>query len=141
MAQSPTFFTLSEIGGNDVLGYALTGGDGTNTITPSAGPPGVGFDQTFGALIATLTSGGAKGLVTNVPNLADLPHFTTVPFAPLDPTNEAFGPLIPTLNTVYGALNGVYAFLQSQGAITDAAQEQLLSLIQQQVPWLLKMKI
>jgi hypothetical protein len=121
MAQSPTFFTLSEIGGNDVLGYALSGGDGTNTITPSAGPPGVGFDQTFGALVATLTGGGAKGLVTNVPKITDLPHFTTVPFAPLDPTNETFGPLIPTLNTVYGALNGVYAFLQFQGAITDAA--------------------
>ena len=35
MAQSPSFFTLSEIGGNDVLGYATSGGDGSkpdNTI-------------------------------------------------------------------------------------------------------------
>jgi len=121
MSKSPSFFTLSEIGGNDVLGYATTGGDGTNAITPSAGPPGVGFDQTFGALVATITSGGAKGVVTNVPYITDLPHFTTVPYAPLDPSNETFGPLIPTLNNVYGALNDVYAFLQSQGAITDAA--------------------
>ncbi len=108
MAQSPTFFTLSEIGGNDVLGYATTGGDGTNPITPSDGPIGVGFDATFGAIVATMTSGGAKGLVTNVPFITDLPHFTTVPHNPLDPTNESFGPLIPTLNGVYGALNQIY---------------------------------
>ncbi|NJN50114.1 MAG: hypothetical protein HC798_02465 [Polaribacter sp.] len=36
MAQNPTFFTLSEVGGNDVLGYATTGGDGTNPITSTA---------------------------------------------------------------------------------------------------------
>jgi len=115
MAQNPSFFTLSEIGGNDVLGYALSGGDGSNPITPSAGPPGVGFDQTFGALVATLTSGGAKGAVTNVPYITDLPNFTAVPYAPLDPTNPDYGPLIPTLNTIYGALNDVYAFLQVTG--------------------------
>ncbi|MFD1614566.1 G-D-S-L family lipolytic protein [Gelatiniphilus marinus] len=79
MAQNPTFFTLSEIGGNDVLGYATSGGDGSNLITPSAGPPGIGFDSTFQFLISTLTSGGAKGVVTNVPYITDLPHFTTVP--------------------------------------------------------------
>lgn len=79
MAQNPTFFTLSEIGGNDVLGYATSGGDGTNLITPSDGPIGVGFDATFQFLVSTLTSGGAKGIVTNVPYVTDLPHFTTVP--------------------------------------------------------------
>ena len=107
MAQSPTFFTLSEIGGNDVLGYATTGGDGTDAITPSDGPPGVGFDQTFGALVTTLTSSGAKGVVTNVPYITDLPHFTTVPYNPLDPTDEesSFGPLVPTLNSVFGVLS------------------------------------
>jgi len=112
MSQNPTFFTLSEIGGGDVLGYATSGGDGSNAITPSAGPPGVGFDQTFAFIVNTLTSGGAKGAVTNVPYITDLPHFTTVPYAPLDPSNEAYGPLIPTLNTLFGALNGVYDFLQ-----------------------------
>ncbi len=79
MAQNPTFFTLSEIGGNDVLGYALSGGDGSNLITPSGGPAGTGFDETFKTLVTTLTSGGAKGVVTNVPYVTDLPHFTTVP--------------------------------------------------------------
>lgn len=111
MAQSPTFFTLSEIGGNDVLGYAISGGDGSNTITPSAGNVGVGFDATFGYLVTTLTSGGAKGVVTNVPYVKDLPHFTTVPYKPLSPTNPAFGPQIATLNGIFGQLNQVFAFL------------------------------
>lgn len=74
MAQNPTFFTLSEIGGNDVLGYATSGGDGSSDITDSPT-----FDFAFTTLINTLTSGGAKGAVTNVPYITDLPHFTTVP--------------------------------------------------------------
>lgn len=113
MAQSPTFFTLSEIGGNDVLGYATSGGDGSNLITPVAGPPGVGFNETFGAIVTTLTSGGAKGAVTNVPYITDLPHFTTVPHnpIPLDAATAGF------LNSAaaYGAYNtgiqGAFAFL------------------------------
>ena len=111
MAQNPTFFTLSEIGGNDVLGYATSGGDGSNLITPSAGAPGVGFDATFQFIVTSLTSGGAKGVVTNVPYITDLPHFTTVPYAALSPLNPDFGPQIPTLNGIFGQLNQVFAFL------------------------------
>lgn len=108
--QAPSFFSLW-IGNNDVLGYATTGGDGTNPITPVNGAPGVGFDGSYGALIATLTAGGAQGVVANIPNVTDVPHFTTVPHNPLDPTNPSFGPLIPTLNGIFGQLNQVYAFL------------------------------
>jgi len=122
MAQNPTFFTLSEIGGNDVLGYAIAGGDITvDQITPSST-----FDFAFSTLVTTLTSGGAKGVVTNVPYITDLPHFTTVPYAPLSPANPAFGPLIPTLNGVFGQLNQVYAYLQSVGAITNAAERSIV---------------
>lgn len=121
MAQSPTFFTLSEIGGNDVLGYATSGGDGSNLITPVAGPPGVGFNESFGALVTTLTSGGAKGVVTNVPYITDLPHFTTVPHnpIPLDAATAGF------LNSVaaYGAYNagiqGAFAFLVANTPLTQ----------------------
>lgn len=97
MAQSPTFFSLW-IGNNDVLGYALSGGDDTNPITPVDGPPGVGFNQTYGALIATLTSGGAKGIVANIPYVTDIAHFTTVPYNP-----------VPLDAATAGALNAGYA--------------------------------
>lgn len=121
MAQSPTFVTISEVGGNDVLGYATTGGDGTNPITPTAT-----FDASLNALVAGLTANGAQGVIGNLPNITSLSHFTTVPHNPLDPSNPDFGPLIPTLNSLFGALNGVYAFLESQGAIDDAAERTII---------------
>lgn len=104
MAQSPTFFSLSEVGGNDVLGYATTGGDGTNTITPIGQ-----FDTALNALVNGLTSNGAKGVVTNVPYITDLPHFTTVPYNALNPSNPALAPQIPTLNAqLYGPLDNIF---------------------------------
>lgn len=124
LAQTPTFFTLW-IGNNDVLGYATSGGDGSNSLTPLDGPPGVGFTQTYGALIAALTTGGVKGVVANIPKVTSIPHFTTVPHNPLSPANPSFGPLIPTLNGVFGQLNQVFAFLESQG-VPNATDRQIV---------------
>lgn len=85
--QDPTFFTLSEVGGNDVLSYATSGGVGEDrTGNPNAADysqlditdPGL-FDQVFQGLITQLTANGAKGAVANLPNITDLPYFTTVP--------------------------------------------------------------
>jgi len=110
VSQAPSFFSLW-IGNNDVLGYATSGGDGSDPITPVSGAPGEGFDGTYGALIATLTAGGAQGVVANIPNVTDVPHFTTVPHNPLDPTNPDFGDQVATLNGIFSQLNQVYAFL------------------------------
>lgn len=107
MAQNPTFFTLSEVGGNDVLGYATNGGDASlSDITDLAT-----FNAAFNALVATLTSNGAKGAVTNVPYVASLPHFTTVPYNPLSPDNPEFAPQIPVLNATLAPLNQAFVFL------------------------------
>lgn len=112
IAQGPTFFSLW-IGNNDVLGYATSGGDGSNSITPVDGAPGVGFNQTYGALIATLTSRGAKGVVANIPYVTDIPHFTTVPFNPV-PLDEGTAAL---LNGGYATYNGGLQFALANGAI------------------------
>lgn len=54
VAQSPTFFTLSEIGGNDVLGFATSGGSGvdqTGNPDPSTyGPADITDPTTAGQL-------------------------------------------------------------------------------------------
>ncbi|MBQ0734003.1 G-D-S-L family lipolytic protein [Aquimarina celericrescens] len=105
MAQDPTFFSLW-IGNNDVLGYALSGGDGSDPITDETT-----FTQVYNTLITTLTSQDAKGVVFNIPDVTSIAHFTTVPFAPLDPTNPGFGPLIPTLNAQFAGLNQVFVAL------------------------------
>ena len=97
IAQNPTFFTLSEIGGNDVLGYATSGGDGSNPITPTAT-----FDFAFTTIVDALTANGAKGVVANLPYITSLAHFTTVPYnpVPLDADTAAL------LNGGYAAYNG-----------------------------------
>lgn len=119
VAQSPTFFIISEIAGNDVLGYAYSGGTGVdqtgNTDPKTYGPnditdPNV-FAQVASTVVGALTSGGAKGVIANIPDVTSFPYFTTVPHDPLDPTNPGFGPLIPQLNALYGQLNAAYAFL------------------------------
>ncbi|WP_422089718.1 G-D-S-L family lipolytic protein [Tenacibaculum ovolyticum] len=104
VAQTPTFFSLSEFGGNDVLGYATTGGDGTNPITATAT-----FNFALSKVEEGLKATGAKGVVANLPYITSLPHFTTVPFNPLDPTtNATLAGQIPLLNRVYGAVNQIY---------------------------------
>lgn len=114
MSQTPTFFSLW-IGNNDVLGFATTGGDGSNPITPSAGAVGVGFDATYDQLVNTLTSTGAKGVVSNIPYVNSVPFFTTVPINPI--------PGLPTANTT--SLNqlfgGINAALTANGLPTRFA--------------------
>lgn len=105
IAQNPTFFSLW-IGNNDVLGYALSGGDGTNPITDSGT-----FTAAYNTLIQSLTANDTKGVIANIPSVATIPHFTTVPHNPLDPTNPDFGSQIPLLNTVFGALNQIFTAL------------------------------
>ncbi|EIA09832.1 hypothetical protein [Flavobacterium frigoris] len=104
MSQAPTFFSLW-IGNNDVLGYATTGGDGTDPITPSAGAAGVGFDATYDALVGALTSGGAKGVVANIPYVNTLPFFTYIAANPVPLNAEQ----VAQLNPLFGALNGILA--------------------------------
>ena len=104
MSQSPTFFSLW-IGNNDVLGYATTGGDGTNPITPSAGAAGVGFDATYDALVNTLTSGGAKGVVANIPYVNTVPFFTYIATNPVPLSAAQVG----QLNPLFGAMNSMLA--------------------------------
>jgi lysophospholipase L1-like esterase len=119
-SQSPTFFSLW-IGNNDVLGYALAGGD-TNfaQITPSAGAVGIGFDSSYNAIVDGLTANGAKGVVGNVPFVTSIPNFTTVSVTPVAPykyftdlgegTGCAVYPVSPndvtTINTINASVLG-----------------------------------
>jgi lysophospholipase L1-like esterase len=123
LAQNPTFFTLSEIGGNDVLGYALSGGSGvdqTGNFDPSTyggndiTDPNV-FAQVFSGMVNALTANGAKGVVANVPYITDLANFTTVPYnpVPLDAATAA------AVNGAYAAYNG--GLQQAYAALNQAA--------------------
>jgi hypothetical protein len=119
MSQTPTFFSLW-IGNNDVLGYATSGGDGTNPITPTTGVAGVGFDGTYTALVNTLTSAGAKGVVANIPYVNTIPFFTTVGYNPATLSAAQ----VSALNSGYAAYNGGLVAAKNLGLITEAERLQ-----------------
>lgn len=119
VAQNPTFFSLW-IGNNDVLSYATTGGIGTNQ-TGNTNPATYGsnditdpnvFSQTYSNIVNSLTAGGAKGVVANIPDVTAVPFFTTVPTNPIPglPTANA-----TALNQLFGGINSA---LQANGLPT-----------------------
>jgi hypothetical protein len=110
VAQNPTFFTLW-IGGNDVLGYATSGGVSANPITPPAT-----FEVAYNGLITKLTAGGRKGVIANLPYVNTLPYFTTVPHNPV-PLDAATASL---LNSGFTSYNNGLLFAQSNGLLTAA---------------------
>ena len=119
LATNPTFFTLSEMGGNDVLSYATSGGQGvdqtgnpdvTTYSSRDITDPAV-FTASVTAAVDALTANGAKGCLTTVPYVTSLPFFTTVPHAPLTPDALGGTDQIQTLNTTFAGLNDAFAFL------------------------------
>ena len=98
LSQSPSFFTVTEVGGNDVLGYATSGGTGVDQSPTATNPTGnldpatygsnditnpLVFANVFSNMVGALTAGGAKGVVGNIPYVSDLPFFTTIPYNPI----------------------------------------------------------
>lgn len=94
---NPTFFSLW-IGGNDVLTYALAGGE-ADAITPVEN-----FTQYLTLLITQLTNNQQKGVIANVPDIGALPYFNLIPYNPLVFTEEDEAK-IAALNSAYAAYN------------------------------------
>ncbi|MDZ7604091.1 MAG: hypothetical protein U5K79_00560 [Cyclobacteriaceae bacterium] len=81
---APTFFSCW-LGNNDVLGYATSGGAAGIAGAPVTGlggltNPNTEFKPSYDALMAALTSGGAKGVLATIPDITSIPFFTTVPW-------------------------------------------------------------
>ena len=118
VAQAPTFYSLW-IGNNDVLGYATSGGVGvdhneTGSLDAAKYESGdisnVNVVKTsIATIVGAMKQGGAKGgVIANIPSVTAIPYFTTVPYAPLSPTNASFGPMIDQLNSTFAGLNKVF---------------------------------
>ncbi|MDX6745491.1 G-D-S-L family lipolytic protein [Polaribacter sp. PL03] len=129
MAQSPTFFTLSEVGGNDVLGFATSGGSGVDqkdNLDPSTygsndiTSPLV-FNQVFRGMVGAMTSGGAKGVIATVPDITLLPYFTTVPYNPIPLDAATAGAVNGAYAQYNGGIQQAFGALVAAGAITEAA--------------------
>lgn len=131
LAQKPTFFSLW-IGKNDVLSFATSGGAGvaqsgnldattysSNDITDPQLFAGV-YSQVVDALIA---AGAEQGVVNAVPDVTVAPFFTRVPYAPLDPTNPSFGPMIPSLNDSFAGLNQIISAVRGTNEFNAAGEK------------------
>lgn len=108
-AQLPSFYSMW-IGNNDVLGYAMAGGDAVNQ-TGNFNPATYGGSDisdpnvvagAINGMVQALAATGAKGVIANVPDVTGAPFFTTVPHnpIPLDAGTAA------AVNQAYAAYNG-----------------------------------
>ncbi|MEQ5792527.1 G-D-S-L family lipolytic protein [Muricauda sp. NFXS6] len=123
-AQGATFFTLWT-GANDILIYATGGGTGvdqTGNLDPSTysrndiTDPNV-FAGSLDAMLQAMTANGADGVIANLPNVTDIPYFTTVPHNPI-PLDEATAGFLNSAEA-YGAYNAGLAQLQQLNLITE----------------------
>jgi hypothetical protein len=78
-------------------GSGTVGGTSPNDITPVAV-----FDSSVVNIVKSMTANGAKGAIGNVPNVANLPYFTTVPYNGLTLTNTT---QVAQLNAGYSVYN------------------------------------
>jgi hypothetical protein len=114
LAQGPTFFTLW-VGNNDVLGYATSGGTGTDQ-TGNLDPRPMVVAGALDGLLTSLTGVGAKGVIANIPDVTKIPFFTTVPHNPI-PLDQATADFLNS-PLAYGAYNAGILQLQGLGFIT-----------------------
>lgn len=105
-----TFFSLW-IGNNDVLTYALTGGEADSVTSINT------FTYAFSTVIETLTANGAKGVVATIPDITTTPYFTTFPYNALALTSEE---QVAGLNQAYAPLGISFNIGQNALIIADA---------------------
>ena len=120
-AQAPSFYTLW-IGNNDVLGFATSGGDGSDPITDTAT-----FDFSYDSIVVAMkmANPAVQGVLINIPDVSTIPFFTTVPFNAVPLEDQAD---VDALNGAYAAYNGGLDAAVAGMAITaeEAAQRKIV---------------
>lgn len=109
-------FYLFMLGANDVLGYAIGGGEDEGILTE----PEAFQDQyniAIGAILTALPQ--AQGVATNVPDPTVLPYFNTIPWNAI----ELDGATAGLLSQAFGGLNAALDGLVGNGLLSadDAA--------------------
>ena len=94
----PTFCSVY-LGIEDILPYAKSGAS-SNSMSPVAGLPGFGFEESLTQLCDQLSSHNVKAVIATIPNLTDWPFFTTIPYNGLKLDEEK----ATSLNQIYGPL-------------------------------------
>jgi len=90
MAVNPTFYSLW-IGNFDVMGYAISGGAGDVITDQNV------FGNVLNGILDILSATGGAGVIANIPEIKDIPFFTTIPINGLMLTQD----LADMLNQAY----------------------------------------
>ena len=106
----PTFFALS-LGIEDVLNYAKAGG--YNVQLPSE----TTFQAAYENVITNMTENGAKGVVSTIPDVKDMPFFTTIPWNGLTLDQEN----ADLLNTIFNQIGYSFQVGTNPFMIVDTA--------------------
>jgi hypothetical protein len=114
ISTNSTFFT-SFLGVEDVMDFAKSGGTITNL------PSTTDFENAYTNLIQQLTANGAKGAIATIPDVTDMPYFTTIPWngLTLDQANNN------TLNSFYNQLGYYFTVGSNPFMIVDSTASQL----------------
>jgi hypothetical protein len=116
--QHPTFFTFW-MGVDDVMGYAVAGGQGDGSanalpVNPAAGIYNTNDISNYDSFVAyydtalkTVISTSSMGALINIPNILELPFFTTIPYNGLKITRKSF---IDSLHAMYPSVSWEKAF-------------------------------
>ncbi len=127
LAANATFFTFW-LGNNDILGYATNGASGNENGDGSNGDDLISvdaFSAKYEPVIASLLQNGSQGVVANIPNVTDIPFFTTIPYNVIyfDGQEPADTLEIYNLNQMYASYNLGLVIAVAAGEIDQAEAE------------------
>jgi hypothetical protein len=111
----PTFCSIY-LGIEDVLPYARSGAT-QNPMSPLTGFPGLGFEESLIQLCGQLYSQNVKAVVGTIPDITQMPYFTTIPYNGLNLDDEKAA----SLNQIYGPLGFSFTIGSNPFMIEDPA--------------------
>ncbi len=121
IASNPTFFSVF-LGVEDVMDFAKSGGTIENL------PSATSFQNAYTNLLQVMTANGSKGVIATIPDVSEMPYFTTIPWngLTLDAASNT------TLNSIYNPLGyyftvGSNPFMIVDSTANDFAVRQILS--------------
>ncbi|MGQ1948035.1 SGNH/GDSL hydrolase family protein [Geofilum sp. OHC36d9] len=115
MLANPTFFSLW-IGGNDVLSFALAGGESDSITSVS------NFAVYMNMIVGQLAADGREGAIANIPDIVALPYFNVIPYNAL-PLDQASA---DALNEGYSGYNALAASVGYDNISFSAGQNALI---------------
>lgn len=127
---NPTFFTMW-IGSNDVLLYAINGGMGSPSgMFPYDITPVDTFNKAIDIIVNNLTANGAKGVIANIPDITDIPYFTTIPYngLTLNATQAAYFNSIAPVGISFTEGSNAFVVKDESGSIRQLKQGELILL-------------